>query len=513
MQPSQPGSWEQLPPDVLARIASMLDCNEVAATFRGINKVAAVQFNDPKHTTVRLSQPVPPEAFATKWLAPGATRALTLKQRRQLLCLTAASGLVANLEVALQAVGCPLTYQVFEAAAAAGKLESCQWLWERDCPKSPKGEYASGFLAAAAGAGHQHVCEWLLSLDLFWASDGAAEAAHGGHVGLMEWLQERRPPMCLFDMDVTRLPKCAAYGCNLATLQRLWAGRGSVATQDRKSAVLAEAVASPTSDWAAKVEWLEAQGCPLDGWMAQQAAACPDAPARLAWLRGRGFPLGQIAVSGAAEAGNLAALQYLLAEGTVSPQEISERSVTTLAGRGHLTALQAVHAAAGIWPDQLVRDAGLAAARAGNRHVLSWLVDTCGQNAVALDAELFMAAAESGSVELLAWLRERGCPWHQPGDPGPYTRAARSGCEAALEWLAERGCPMPDTGEPYLAAACLNGDLPTLRCLRRLGVPWGPAGMVLNLAARDAPLPIFYWLRDESGAPNVAAAVDALEID
>ncbi|KXZ44125.1 hypothetical protein GPECTOR_73g646 [Gonium pectorale] len=427
----------------------------------------------------------------------GATRGLTLKQRHQLLSLTAASGVVANLGVAEQAAGCVLTYQVFEAAAATGKLESCQWLRGRGCPMEECEGSGCGLLGAAAAGGHRHVCEWLLGLGLVWSSDGLAEAARGGHVGLMEWLQERRPHMRLIEKTAAEpdaqllLLEGAAHGCDLATLQRLWRASGALRSREEGCGgptLAAAAAGSPTPDWAAKVKWLEAQGCPR-GSAAQAAAACPDAPARLAWLRGRGFPVNESTVVAAARSGNVAAVQYLLAEVGVAPAGRSTAPAYAAQG-GHLAALQALHAAG--WGVGASHTSRTAAAR-GHLHVLAWLVGTFGGEAVVLDAELLARAARSGSVELLAWLLERGCPW----DGGAYKSAAESGCEAALEWLAARGCPMPFDRSPY-AAACANGDLAAVRCLRRLGVPWGFGWGVLSASAVfEAPEPVLRLLLGE----------------
>ncbi|EFJ41125.1 hypothetical protein VOLCADRAFT_107815 [Volvox carteri f. nagariensis] len=44
---------------------------------------------------------------------------------------------------------------------------------------------------------------------------------------------------------------------------------------------------------------------------------------------------------------------------------------------------------------------------------------------------------------------------------------------AVLEWLVARGVPMGDDGKLYVTAAHCH-DLVILRCLRRLGCPWGP---------------------------------------
>ncbi|KXZ44128.1 hypothetical protein GPECTOR_73g649 [Gonium pectorale] len=510
--------WSQLPLDIAERIADCMDPNEVAIYFRPANKATA-QLRCPKYTIVHLSQPVPPHAFAAHWLAPGATRGLTLKQRRQLLSLTAASGVVANLEVAEQAAGCVLTYEVFQAAAAAGKLESCQWLRGQGCPMEECEGSGCGLLGAAAAGGHRHVCEWLLGLGLAWSSDGVAEAARGGHVGLMEWLQERRHHMRLSqDVEVrqTAVVKGAAHGCDLATLQRIWQDWG-YPTDARRGAVLASAAGSPTPDWSAKVEWLEAQGCRPAEWVTREAAGCPDAPARLAWLRGRGYPLGRFAVEAAACAGGVAALQYLLVEVGVRP-EVDTFRIAAAPERRRLAALQALHAA-GILTADCARGVSVAAACGGHLRVVAWLLDTFGRDVTRLDSYLFSAAAACGSVELLAWLRRRRCAWFYQVLGGPYTSAARSGCVAALEWLAAQGCPMPVDGSPYVAA-CANGDLAAARCLRRLGVPWGPAGVAVKefvyASGPDyagAPFLLLRWLLEEGCPVDLAALGRELEVD
>eukprot|EP00198_Chlamydomonas_reinhardtii_P011728 XP_001701065.1 predicted protein [Chlamydomonas reinhardtii] len=75
------------------------------------------------------------------------------------------------------------------------------------------------------------------------------------------------------------------------------------------------------------------------------------------------------------------------------------------------------------------------------------------------------------------------------GAGAAWAAAAKAGCVQVLELLASYGCPMgafafsarflylppfaQTNGDPYVAAA-RNGDLATLRCLRRLGCSWGP---------------------------------------
>ncbi|KXZ45384.1 hypothetical protein GPECTOR_55g290 [Gonium pectorale] len=428
--------FPKLLPELTEDIVRWMGPNEVPF-FRLVNKAAAAQFSGPQRTTVRLSRPVPPNAFAAQWLAPGATRGMTLERRRQLLCLTAASGMVTNLEVAMQAAGCLPTYEVFQAAASAGKLEPCQWLWQQGCPtKKNKFYQGSGILAAAAGGGHRHVCEWLLTLGLTWGSGGAAEAARGGHVGLMEWLWQVQPQLNTHE-DVVR---GAAYGCDLATLQRF-----------------------RTPDWAAKVEWLEAQGCPKLLEVADAAAVCPDAASRLAWLRGRGYPLGTGTVEQAAKAGNLTAVQYLLSEAGEEEDPTIECGATSSATEeGHLELLKVLHAA-------------------------GWCLDTIHST---------LTAARYGHLHVLAWLVEHV---YNGWSDNAITSAVESGCEEALEWLVARGCPMKNDGSPFMAA-CFNGDLAMARLLRQLGAPWGPAGVVVSLAARIYPVPMLRWLLEE-GCP------------
>ncbi|KXZ41116.1 hypothetical protein GPECTOR_776g953 [Gonium pectorale] len=113
---------------------------------------------------------------------------MTLGQRRELLCLTAASGDIAALRSALRSAGCVPSVQVFEAAAQTGQLRACQWLLRKGCPvlRADIDAHGSDLLAAAARGGHRHVCEWLISLGLVWNCCGAVEAARGGYVELVE---------------------------------------------------------------------------------------------------------------------------------------------------------------------------------------------------------------------------------------------------------------------------------------------------------------------------------------
>ncbi|KXZ49343.1 hypothetical protein GPECTOR_22g937 [Gonium pectorale] len=226
-------------------------------------------------------------------------------------------------------------------------------------------------------------------------------------------------------------------------------------------------------------------------------AGFPDAGTRLEWLLGRGYTVDESAVHSAISAGNAAALELLLRRGLRPRQKT--KLVAQAAGAGRLEVLRVLQEHAGPLNGAVaaVEAAGAWVAMYASAHgglpVLAWAAEELG--ASVQSAGLMDLAAESGSLEKMAWLREQGCPWG--GDT--FKLAALGGCEAALEWLAEQGCPMPADGSPYRAAAG-NNDFATLRCLARLGCPWGPASgpdavfASCTRPGRPGPLPVLRLL-------------------
>ncbi|PNH05489.1 Ankyrin repeat domain-containing protein [Tetrabaena socialis] len=449
-------------PELVQRFAVSLTSNEVACALRLVNKATAAQFSTPQHTTIRLSQPVPHHAFARRWGGPNATRTLAQQQRLELPRLTARSGSIANLEVLLAWDDLPpiLDPDVFRAAAAAGQLDVCVWLRQQGCP------WCVGYLAAAAEGGHRAVCEWLLANgypEMEDQSKGTAAAARGGHVDLMDWLLLRAGGA---HVAVSDSLAAAAEGCDLRTLQRLYRTHVDAPPVELPVlytySIISAAAGSPTADWQAKVEWLEARGYPLARMACEVAAAKPDALPRLQWLRQRGYPFDVFVAECAAGAGNVEALQYVLSQGG----EVGELTTRRAVQGGHVAVMEVLHARGVPMGEEVV----MTAAAAGHLPAVAWLVERLGAGA-ALTAHVFAAAAQAGSMELLAWLREKGCPW----DAMVFAAAAEGGSEEQLEWLAEQGCPMGDDGAPYAHAAA-NGELAILRCLRRLSCPWSPDG-------------------------------------
>lgn len=193
---AQSTSWEFIPPELQQRIASFLPSrNYVSCTLRLINKQTKAAF--PNAVRIRLSRPVPHHAFLSRWCQPDVLRTLPLKTRRQLLCLTAASGDVQNLDAALFALGCLPTFtDVAAAAAAAGALPALRLLASRGCCLEGSSSSRSGYggrsyvLAAAAAAGRRDVCAWLLEeAGVGWSRDVVLAAVQAGHTATAAWLK------------------------------------------------------------------------------------------------------------------------------------------------------------------------------------------------------------------------------------------------------------------------------------------------------------------------------------
>ncbi|PNH11604.1 Ankyrin repeat domain-containing protein [Tetrabaena socialis] len=402
-----------------------------------------------------------------------------------------------------------------QKANAAVLLEVCRWFRQQG------GSWSGALLDAAAGAGHKAVCEWLLN-EVFLVDElTAAAAARGGHVGLMDWILVQTAAVdCLWAADAhiggRHVLEAAAAGCDLPTLQRLHhtyldsCGRElPVVNQER---VVVAAAGSPTADWRDKVEWLGAQGYPRSELACGEAAERVDGRERLEWLQQQGYLLTAYVFSRAARHGNVDAMEFLRAQGVQMSGELVLVSAPYAAAEGgHLAALKVLHAHGARIGIMTVA----CAAEQGHLPVVAWLVETLGAT-LALTASVSLFAAHSGSAELLAWLHQHGCPWNA----STFAKAAIAGSEEQLEWLVEHGCPMGDDGAPYRQALG-NGDLAMLRCLRRLGCPWGPVGCTFThavtsaMGARGSSVPVHLeqltWLVAQGCPVDWAAAEQEAE--
>jgi hypothetical protein len=473
--------WHLLPAEQVRHVASFMEPNEVVCNLRLLDKATAKILEG--WTTVRLSQPVPHHAFASHWRDEDSTRVLSLKQRQQLLCTTARSGSVANLEVAFAAAGCNPTVCVGNAAAAAGHVHICEWLhsrgvqhgsifnaarsgssamvrWVSQQVADPhdRGYVAAACMVAAAGSGHRMLCEELLAEV---AQEGRAEtlqsaacrSAEDGHLDLALWLLDQLGDAKGF---YGYLLRCASYGMDLPALQQLC---GSALLQRARSDsqeevmrqsgldIACAALASATPDWCAKLEWLEdtlgVRARPGD---ATTTTYClkvlgrPDAVARTALLRQWGvFPDSSI-LGWAITSDSLPVVRCLLSEGGAIMGALVKDLTEAAARAGHLAVLAELLAAGcPIGPEAVWE-----AARGGYLQVLRWLA---GPEAGLAAAEALRAAegntkltchgTKSGSLELMQWLKERDCQWDEAA---VFREAAGAGSVALLEWLASWGC-------------------------------------------------------------------------
>ncbi|GLC43939.1 hypothetical protein PLESTB_000212000 [Pleodorina starrii] len=544
---------DTLLPELVVHIASFLSPNEVACSFRLVNKFTSKSCQGWK--LVRLAQSVPHHAFVKRWGDERYTRGLTFEQRQELLCLTARSGVIANLEFAVAVVGCPLTSEVYYAAARGGHRDACIWLEDRGCPRDEKvavqvaaraghaeivrwklpqfPSFSGHVLHAAACGGHRALCEEMVAAGAgpAFIKSAAFQAAEGGHVELTDWLLGLLKERNLgpgFDRESDLVLLHAARGFELPALQRLYHSRlGSSAAQEAfeeygpKMAVAA--LASATPDWRAKLEWLEAEaGCRLDKealkpfgtvfeksalesfWTVFENSALPDALGRVTLLRERGMLHVGRCLHGAVSHTNLPLIRYLKSEGLLAAASLSDYIMQTAIMKGDLAVLAELMAAGGPIGPRAV----LMAARWGHLHVLRWMAGPESSPAAtealreALgDPELTRCAAGSGSLELMEWLWERGC--RQLVEKA-FTAAVKAGNTGLLLWMVarrRRHMSRVTQSEAYLVAG-RRCDMATLRCLRRLGWPWARDNF--NRAVKDGHqsccLEVLRWLEAE-GCP------------
>lgn len=133
----------ELADDVLDRIFLHLSPNELSSSIRLLSKSWAARYAYMTHISLRVA--VPRHAFRWRFTVAIAA-ALPLRTRRELLCATAASGDVSNLEHALEVTGLDLG-----AAATATAL-----LAAAACAEPPGGMAVTAFLLHRMGRSQQH---------------------------------------------------------------------------------------------------------------------------------------------------------------------------------------------------------------------------------------------------------------------------------------------------------------------------------------------------------------------
>ncbi len=271
------------------------------------------------------------------------------------------------------------------------------------------------------------------------------------------------------------------------------------------------------------------------------AGAQKDAVAKLCWLADKGVQLKpKGALDMAAWAGNLEAAQLLLLHW--HPQEedwalSGECALVDAVASGSVPTASWLHHAAGY---RLEEAFYRTAACTGDVPMLRWLMDAgCPQGELGLasvvslwpsaipaegqrlleavqllvaadwpmhdeDGEHPLTAAAGGGQPWAVWRALRQLlPAHAQGlHLSAAKSAAAMGCEAMLEWLVGQVVYEEyrrDLQIAWYVGATRNGDLGTLACLQRLGVPLC-AGLVAAAVSEWAPLPALRWLV-EQGAP------------
>ncbi len=573
---------------VMRLVLERLDANDRALNGRLVCTDACELLRQPRHWTVRLSQPLPPSAGDAAWQPhlQRAFRSLTRFAKAQSLAAAAASGSEVNLELAW------------------GLLRPCRF------PEVVMPHRSNRF-----------------AMHDTRVVDAGAAAIAGGHVHLVPWLVQNGCPL-----DPNQLLPAAAEHCGMEDMQQLlqlmgagqshrdvemWrcemaeaAGRSNIAAIEKLSWLLSppESAGTEQQQQQRRRRWYRQQGRDLLAKAAEGAAAIGSLPV-LQWLLGRGLDVaarqgdehtGHIVLSAALLHRHLNVADWLLDEvgwylqqqeqQWVPPWELetlwfdagksgSSEPVRWLLARrvpvhqdamrgaakaGQLEALQLLHASCGL---PLTTTVFWDAAGSGSMPTMQWLL----QAGCPMDPEAYYSAAGQGDVAMTLWLAQvAGCPWdeetlpvvikrwpkgaertthllptvrvlveagcplgarvevdgvqrhgsaaldravqhgHLPlarylheemgvgFGPGTLAVAAVGGCEAVLEWLVGAGCG-PGTGYPYMGAL-QHGDVATLCCLHRLGVPPGDEGWWRRLNVHQFPLAGVRWMV-ERGAP------------
>ncbi len=289
-------------------------------------------------------------------------------------------------------------------------------------------------------------------------------------------------------------------------------------------------------DRVAVAEWLvDEVGCPLPLEQGQQrarelvwrAAGEGGSGEAVRWLLRRGVPVHDVLLESAARAGKLETVRLLHAECRLPLTEQVFRAAARSGSVPTATWLLQAGCAVG-------KSAYLSAAQAGDAAMLRWLVREagCPWDRSTLSNVIEHWPSDAGSMLLEATVRQlvaAGCP---PGGgtdradsvgcaagkghlalarylheelgtefaPETLVGAAEGGCEPVVEWLVGAGCvPGEDTDlHPYTMAGFV-GDVDTMACLRRLGLPWND-DVLGDGVYKIMPLPSVRWLV-EQGAP------------
>ena len=231
------------------------------------------------------------------------------------------------------------------------------------------------------------------------------------------------------------------------------------------------------------------------------AAAILACPETLQWIEERhGRVFGARACAAAACFGKLDALKWFQDHAYAWDQETCAEA----ARKGHLDVLAWAREEGCPWGEKTFESA----VDGGHEHVLIWISEQ--RPPCPWDERSCQKAAEKGNLKLLTWLREKGCPWNG----NVLYEAARAGSSIILEWSIKKGCPRDSSLISCVMMATMEGDLHTLKMLKRYGCLVGTQHELCDFAARYAHLHILRWAQknhfpwSESTCASAAAAGD-----
>ncbi|KAG2482008.1 hypothetical protein HYH03_019032 [Edaphochlamys debaryana] len=481
---------------ILRYIAFCLPINDIACALRPTNKATWEALQE--CALIFLGDPVPPAVFAAHWSDPNAVRGLTRVQRTRLLSLTAATGDLANLEVAVAAAGLVPTADSVSAAAAAGELEACTWLLERGL--GSRAWELDRALSAAARANQRPACEWLLGHGAslaeppgWGAEDAVTSAARGAHLDMVGWLLDQgaapsehtygvvlvaaakgeRPD--LLERLLSKMPEGAVWGAILAAAE---AGLPELMHRLYEQQFPERRV--PPPDDLARLLRTVATGCDLatlQHWWhrlrgsrepsheakaavirAAAAAHTPDWRAKVTWLAEQGLPTASVGLEAAGCPDAVERLTWLQQELGYCPQVDCLAFAVGGGNEGTVRFLLSQDLQGTFDEENTSRLLGPALVNVTftcrerlyegpPRRTLELLrlVREAGRlPALPCLGQVFELALYGGHLEAASWLLEE-CTARNPGfrlSASHLAWGARSGSVRVMEWLRERGCPL-----------------------------------------------------------------------
>ena len=155
---------------------------------------------------------------------------------------------------------CPPRAPQADGAAAAGRLDTLEWLWER-LGGNPEAIVWRNSVGAAANAGQRSVVEWLLDRRCTVHGSCIMTAAEGGHVDVVKLLWKR------VGLDQSYHADLAAWSAESGSLTLLqWIVEHTLPLTNKACASTAQC------NHLDALRFLRRHHCPWDGWTLRAAA-------------------------------------------------------------------------------------------------------------------------------------------------------------------------------------------------------------------------------------------------